>query len=148
MYGALSAYLNDLTVCECCKDAYREELGVTAARPTPAPGRHPGATAERRRTMAIEVDLSVMYAHNQDKYRGEKEGYFPCANCYRPVKTGPGTRWVHCAGGGMTTYITDDEYERGEVPLSDMGCWPLGPDCYRRLRRTHGPELDKYISVE
>lgn len=55
-----------------------------------------------------------------------------CLRCKKDLKPGQSRRWVHCIEGGTTVLHPGDE--KAYVPDGgDMGSFPLGMDCARRL---------------
>ncbi len=54
----------------------------------------------------------------------------PCFICGKAVRTQ--RYWARFSDGGLA--IASDEYaDRPENIGGDMGCYPVGPECYRRL---------------
>lgn len=65
-------------------------------------------------------------------YRRDPKTETYCAICQRDLKPDQPRRIIHCVDGGMSALHPDDE--AGYTPDGgDMGCWPIGMDCAKRL---------------
>ncbi|MDX8537049.1 hypothetical protein RFM23_05355 [Mesorhizobium abyssinicae] len=74
--------------------------------------------------------LRTKYA-DPDFRRDPKTSVF-CAICQRDLKPGQKRRIIHCIDGGLTVIHPDDE-ALYTPDGGDMGCWPIGMDCARKL---------------
>lgn len=69
------------------------------------------------------------YHENKDACPEDKA---PCVLCGKPVKLELGTTWVHVIDGGARFRPAD--MPDSAIDLSgDMGVWPLGSECKRKL---------------
>jgi hypothetical protein len=68
-----------------------------------------------------------------DARRKSKTDYYYCVCCQKDLKPGAKVRWVHCINGGLFALHPEDEKRYVYEPASDMGCFPLGMDCARKL---------------
>jgi len=66
-----------------------------------------------------------------------REGQSPCAHCGRPCDdASPKTEWAHVVGGGAE-FASKEEHDAdgpSDDGGGDMGCFPVGPGCVRKLR--------------
>lgn len=50
-------------------------------------------------------------------------------------------------GGSLDTVATDEEADRPENQAGDMGCYPVGPECAKRLKKVLGqPTFDRFFA--
>src|SRR3990167_9410732 len=65
-----------------------------------------------------------------------------CVRCQKDMKLGQSARVVHLVGGGHLVLHPSDEdaytaamkaEPNGELARSDLGCFPIGMDCARKL---------------
>jgi len=73
------------------------------------------------------VQFSPYRRRNQLKLEGDD---IPCFICGKAVRAQQ--YWARFSGGG-STIASDDYADRPENIGGDMGCYPIGPECYRRL---------------
>jgi len=72
------------------------------------------------------------YRENEGRCRDRET---PCARCGKPV-TDPWEYTVRVLGGGARYAATKEEHEHeGEHDAGDMGCFPVGSACARKLRK-------------
>lgn len=82
--------------------------------------------------MATEIKRSPNYDRNERRCTDDD---WPCYICGTPVKP-LSAHWVHIGGGGLMA-VTKAEAKAD--PSGDMGCFPIGPHCWKKH-----PELHRY----
>jgi hypothetical protein len=83
------------------------------------------------------IELHGLY--DPDTYDRHKDRHSPsgehCAICGAPMaKTTTRTRFVHIVDGGTHIAPVAEEYDN---PAADLGWWPIGHDCAKRIPTTH-----------
>lgn len=75
-----------------------------------------------------------IYEVDPDFRRDPKTDVF-CWRCQKDLKPGQPRKWVHIINGGIDLLHPDDEdqYDRIANAASDLGCFPVGMDCARRI---------------
>lgn len=53
--------------------------------------------------------------------------------CQKDLNPNKPCRWVHCIQGGMFALHPEDESKYEYNDASDMGSWPIGLDCAKKL---------------
>lgn len=92
----------------------------------------------KNRKGEIRIKQSKHYRRNDDA-RESADGE-PCIICGKACLPGTPMLWAH--HGSLEFVVTK---ERGEelsktAPGTDMGCWPIGPDCLKK-----NPKLKDFL---
>lgn len=87
---------------------------------------------------AVEIPQSPNYHKNYDGVSGDGD---PCAICGREVKRAKTAHYIRMGRGGSHA-VTNEEADAnlGE----DLGCQPIGPDCWRKYPELHCLEDGEY----
>jgi len=79
--------------------------------------------------MTVQPFIHPDYHNNKERCGIDED---PCVICGKPVKrTGKVRRWLRVVDGGKRFASPDEEVEE----RGDMGCFLVGPGCWRRYRQ-------------
>ncbi len=68
--------------------------------------------------------------------RRDPKTNFACIRCARDLRPGQPHRWVRVVGGGAQVLHPEDEaifHADEEAMRGDLGGWPIGMDCARKV---------------
>ena len=88
---------------------------------------------------AVEIETSPNYHKNYGGICGDGE---PCAICGKEVKPSSKTAHYIRMGRGGGHAVTNEEADAD--PGGDLGCQPIGPDCWKKHPELHVLENGKY----
>ncbi len=80
-------------------------------------------------TTNTAATVPAPFAYDKDQEANTTEKQAPCACCGKPVKTATERYFAHVVDGGSAWGGEGDTGDGG-----DMGWYPIGPSCAKRLR--------------
>lgn len=100
-----------------------------------------GASADTFDLAALRRALGVRFddgsGRNTKRRRGQPDAY-PCAFCGKACPNP--ARLVRCSDGTIDVVATDEYADRPENRSGDMGGYPIGLGCLRKIKRALDPD--------
>lgn len=94
----------------------------------------------------IEIPRTKNYSKNRERYGEGGKGYEPCLCCGKWIIVGNcGVKWFHIHNGGASIVTEAEAAKMDEA--SDLGCYPIGPDCYRKFKKLLKPYIVHVVLI-
>lgn len=86
----------------------------------------------------MRLRCDVLWGKHKVDHNSNRAGFTPCLICGKGIRNdAKRIHWLRVGEGGSHLLTEDEPEDAGE-----MGCWPVGSDCWKKHPELHAFEID------